>query len=227
MNEFPAAIGDQWRVIRILGRGGEGIVYLVEDRATSQRWVWKSYHDPVPAAWLPGLAAYQGSVLAPDCPGLPPITLVQHQDKVLGVRYPYVALYRVHRRILRSIGQVGQALVGAYCQMQHYLMSRHRLSLYDADPVNFMLARDGQFYWTDFGYGVAALDHPSYMKCGLLEYGFATLLLGIHDVNFKLLAQPLESYTYHGPCAYLMNPALDDIASKHPWVRKILEAARG
>jgi hypothetical protein len=35
MNEQPAGIGDGWRVLRLLGEGGEGVVYLIEDKATS------------------------------------------------------------------------------------------------------------------------------------------------------------------------------------------------
>jgi hypothetical protein len=226
MNEQPAGIGDGWRVLRLLGEGGEGVVYLIEDKATSRRWVLKSFHSPLPAPCLQSLQIYNSGILAGDCPGLPEFELVQDRDSILGVRYPYVALYHVHWRILRSIGQIGKALVGSYCQLQHHLISRLGIAIWDADPVNFMLARDGYFYWIDFGTAMEVVNRPTGESRGGFEYGFATLLLGIHGINFKLLAQYSESYTYAGPCIYFMNAALDDVACRHHWVREIVETVR-
>ena len=226
MTVCPATIGDGWRVVRSLGEGGEGAVYLVEEPATSRRWVLKCFHSPFAASRLRALQIYQSGVSAHDCPGLPAIELVQDRDWIVGVRYGYVALHHVHWRVLRSVGQVGQALVGTYCHMQHHLISKHGIAIWDADPVNFLLARDGHFHWTDFGKGMEVAARPTGTSLGGFEYGFVTLLLGIHGINFKLLADYSDAYTYAGPCTYFMHPALDEVARKHRWVREIVEAVR-
>lgn len=226
MTARRAPVSDGWRVVRSLGQGGEGAVYLVEEQATSQRWVLKSFHSAFPASRLRALQIYQSGVLAHDCPGLPAIELVQDRDWILGVRYRYVALHHVHWRVLRSMGHVGQALVGSYCHMQHHLISRHGIAIWDADPVNFLLARDGHFHWTDFGKGMEVAARPTGASLGGFEYGFVTLLLGIHGINFKLLADYSDAYAYAGPCTYFMHPALDEVAGKHRWVREVVEAVR-
>lgn len=156
----PNYRGDGWRVIRSLGAGGEGTAFLVEDKTTAKRWVWKSFHSPLPRAQLRSLEIYESGMLTGDCPGLPPIELVRDQDWVFAVRYPYTPVYHVHWRLLRSLAQVGQALVGAFCQMQHHLISRHDIAVWDADPMNFVLARDGHFHWTDFG-GAMEIASPA------------------------------------------------------------------
>jgi hypothetical protein len=89
-----------------------------------------------------------------------------------------------------------------------------------------MLARDGHFYWTDFGRGFEVARRPTGRTLGGFEYSFVTLLLGIYGINFKLVSGYSESYTYDGPCLYFSNPALDEVASKHYWVRDIVEAVR-
>lgn len=227
-NEHPPAVSDGWRVIRPLGEGWEGVAHLVEDKATSRRWVFKSFHRPLRADRLHALQIYQSGILAQDCPGLRPIELVRDGEQVLGVRYPHLALYNVQWRVLRAIEHVGQAMVGAYCRFQHHLISRHGIAIWDAHPENFMLSRDGHYYWTDFGRGFEVAKRPTTGRTlGGFEYSFVTLLLGIYGINFKLIAPYSESYTYDGPCIYFMNAALDEVASKHHWVRDIVETVRG
>jgi len=227
MDEHPAIIDNGWRVIRPLGEGWEGVAHLVEDKATSRRWVFKSFHRPLPADRLHALQIYQAGILAQDCPGLRPIELIWDGDRALGVRYPHVALYNVQWRVLRRVERVGQVMVDSYCRFQHHLISRHGIAIWDAHPENFMLSRDGHYYWTDFGRGFEVAKRPTTGRTlGGFEYSFVTLLLGIYGINFKLLAGYSESYTYDGPCIYFMNPALDDVASQHQWVRDIVEAVR-
>ena len=228
MDEHPAIVGNGWRVIRPLGEGWEGVAHLVEDKATSRRWVFKSFHRPLPADRLHALQIYQSGILAQDCPGLRPIELIWDGDRALGVRYPHVSLYNVQWRVLRRFEQVGQVMVDSYCRFQHHLISRHGIAIWDAHPENFMLCRDGHYYWTDFGRGFEVAKRPTTGRTrGGFEYSFATLLMGIHGINFKLLTGYSDTYTYDGPCVYFMHPALDEVANKHPWVGEIVEAVRG
>jgi hypothetical protein len=228
MNRDLAGDCDRWHVLGSLGQGGEGAVYLVVDKTTSQRWVLKSFHSPLSASQMRALRRYESGIVGEDCPGLPMIKLVCDQDWIHGVRYQHIALHRVHWRLLRSVCQLGQALVGSYCRMQHHLISQHGIAIWDASLKNFMLARNGHFYWIDFGKGMEVVEHLPPDQClGGFEYGFARLLAGVHGVYFRSVASYSECYTYAGPCTYFMHPVFDDIAEECDWARDLVEMVRG
>jgi len=218
---------DRWHVLRSLGQGGEGAVYLVKDKTTSHRWVLKSFHSPLSASQQQALRRYESGIVGEDCPGLPVVRLVCDEDWIHGVRYRHIPLYKVHWRLLRSIDHLGQALVGSYCRMQHHLISQHGIAIWDASLTNFMLARNGHFYWIDFGKGMEVAEHlPPGLSLGGFEYGLARLLLGIHGIYFRSIASYSESHTYDGPCSYFMHPAFDTIAEKCAWTRALVEMVR-
>lgn len=228
LSRCPSGCGDRWRVLKCLGAGGEGTAFLVEDSTTSKQWVRKSFHSPLPAARLRSLQIYESRIVGGSCPGLPAIELVQDQDRVFGVRYPYTPVHHVHWRLLRSFAQVGQTMIGGFCRMQYHLISQLGTAIWDADPVDLMLARDGHFHWTDFG-GAMEIARPARRgkSRGGFEYGFVRLLLGIHGINFKLLADYSRSYTYAGACTYFRHAVLDTVAGQHRWVREIVDTVRG
>jgi len=90
-----------------------------------------------------------------------------------------------------------------------------------------MLARNGHFYWIDFGKGMEVAEHlPPGLSLGGFEYGLARLLLGIHGIYFRSIASYSESHTYDGPCSYFMHPAFDTIAEKCAWTRALVEMVR-
>lgn len=51
--------------------------------------------------------------------------------------------------------------------------------------------------------------------------------MGIHGINFKLLADYSTSYTCAGACTYFRHAVLDTVAGQHPWVREIVDTVRG
>ncbi|NIV39178.1 MAG: hypothetical protein GWN58_60100, partial [Anaerolineae bacterium] len=91
------------------------------------------------------------------------IELIEDSDHVLAVAYPYRRLRYLNRRLLYWIDQIGQALFGAFCRMQAYLVSQHNMALWDVSADNFMVDASGQFWLTDYGYGIARLDNRRYL----------------------------------------------------------------
>ena len=229
MNRKLASVMDitaNYQVLRVLGQGGEGTVYLVKDRAEARRLVLKVFHEPRPRAWVPGLEIYANSVAPNDC-GLPVIRLLQDSDQIIGIQYPFVQLYQIHPRVLRLSERVAQALFGAYCRMQSYLMSEFGIGLWDVMVDHFMIAKGGQCHYVDFGYGVQTINQPRCLEQGLLGYGFSMLLLSIHGKNIRLVVPTSKDYSYDKPCIYCMNKELDAVAAQHSWAREVLFEVRG
>ncbi len=224
IENLPVNLATNYDVLKILGQGGEGTVYLVEDKAGANL-VLKVLHNPYPRVWTAGLRKYADSVIANEY-GLPVITLLQNSDKVFGIQYPFVQLYQIHWRILQSSEQVAQAIFGAYCRMQSYLMSRYSIGLRDTPVEHFMIARDGQCHFVDLGLGISTIDNRRTLEYGLLGYGVADLLLSIHHINIKHSMLPVKGYSYDRSCIYCMNEELDAVAKQHRWVQDILSDLR-
>lgn len=103
------------RVLKTLGRGGEGTVYLVAEDADDRSRVLKVFHTPLRKAWAAGLQIYASQV-GPNDLGLPPIALWEDQDKILGVTYPFIPLTIVHRRLIMASDRIAQAIYGRLSQ---------------------------------------------------------------------------------------------------------------
>lgn len=215
-----------WRLIRTLGRGGEGAVYLVEDDRSGIRYAAKIFSSPRSKASCIGLQIYSERIHDAEPLGLPRIELLENEKEILGVAYQHHRLHKVHHRLLGSRDQLAQSLAGSYCRMQYYLMSTSKLALWDADSSNFLLRKDGVFQWIDFGWGVAPIDGPVCIEQGLFGYGFAMHLLSLYNVNIKPAVEPSEGYSYTKSCRYCMDPRLDVVALKHAWLRDILSEVR-
>jgi hypothetical protein len=227
MSDIPNldSINPNWRLKRPLGRGGEGTVYLVEDTGSRLRYVVKLFHRPRSVPESKNLLLYADRVDGP-CIGLPKINLVMDSGQLRGVFYVHRPLYRVHRRLLLGSEHLQKALVGAYCAMQRHLLSRSRMVLWDADAQNFLLDRDGIFHWTDFGWGIAAADHPWNARDGHVGYGFAMLLLSVHGINIKPRVVPQPGYSLAEPCRYCADSRLDALAARHGWLHRVITMAR-
>lgn len=74
-----------YHVLRILGLGHEGTVYLVEDKDRLRKLILKVFHKPHPRDGHSGLIIYADNITANDY-GLPVITLLQRSDKIFGVQ---------------------------------------------------------------------------------------------------------------------------------------------
>jgi hypothetical protein len=229
VRESPApswAIQRNWQLVGTLGQGGEGMVYLVEDDRSGIKYAAKIFSSPRSMASCIGLRIYSDRVKDAESLGLPTIELIENEDQALGIAYRHQRLHKVHHRLLGSIDRIAQALLGSYCQMQHYLISTSDLALWDADASNFLLRKDGVFQWVDFGWGVAPTDGPVCTEQGLFGYGFAMHLLSLYNVNIKPAVEPSGGYSYTEPCRYCRDPRLDVVALKHPWLRDILVEVR-
>jgi hypothetical protein len=199
-------------------------VYLVQDRHSDERHVLKVFHKPWPKAQVRGLQTYTDGVAVGDCAGLSAIELIQDSNHILGVLYPYQRLRYLNRRLLWTVDQIGQALLGSYCRMQAYLASQHNLGLWDVSADNFMVDVDGQFWLTDYGYGIARFDDEYHLARGSFEYGFVMLVLSIYGTNIRQIRQLTPGYSYDSQCLYCTE--LANVASRHVWIQTIANQLR-
>ena len=217
---LPKKLGIYWRLIKVLGEGWEGCVYLIQDKRTRDKKILKVFHQPLPDIWAKDLRFYADNVAEAGAIGLSPIELVLDSSEVIGLLYPYQRLYQLNRRILWSVDQIGQSLVGSYCRMQCYLMKKYHMGLWDVSANNFGLDRFGQYWFIDFGYGLASLENPVCLDRGLFEYGFVMLLLSIYDINLREIIPHAKGYSCLDTCIY--SRELDNLVSRCDWAEPIL-----
>ena len=222
---WPVGLPPNCQIQKVLGDGGEGRVYLVADVSTNNKSVVKIFRSPRTEWECRGLRAYADCVTG-EYPGLPKLGILENEDGILGVSYEYHPLYEIHYRLWGVSRHLARAVIGSYCRMQSYLMSTAGIVLWDADVVNFLLARDGQFHWVDFGWSVQPIDDSFILDQGGLGYGFAMLLLSAHGVNIKPLMLPGPGYSLTQPCRYCLDPRLDALATRHSWLRQVLDEIR-
>ena len=220
----PSQALARWKLCKLLGQGYEGSVYLVQDRDSDQRCILKVFHNPWPKAQVRALQRYAVSVAEDSCAGLSSIELIQDSDHILAVAYPYRRLRYLNRRLLYWVDQIGQALLGSFCRMQAYLISRHNMALWDVSADNFMVDANGQYWLTDYGYGIAALDNEYHLDRGMFEYGFVMLVLSISGTNIRLVRQPTPGYSYNSHCLYCTE--LGAVDSHPAWIGTIANQLR-
>jgi hypothetical protein len=154
------------------------------------------------------------------------ISLLGDADEIVAIAYPFAPLYPIHWRIPVYFESAAQAIFGAYCRMQSYLLTRANIVLLDTVKDNFMIARDGQIHFVDFGFGVRSAHHPQVVDEGRLGYGFAMMLLSLYNQNLKLEMRPAAGYAQDRPCVYCASRSLDQLAGRHAWIAEILSQVR-
>jgi serine/threonine protein kinase len=223
----PSDIDPCYELLKTLGYGYEGYVYLVRDQATGHRLVLKIYHDPFdhePFIW-DGLKLYAERIQTNPY-GLYKVTLVERQSQIIALLYSFEKLYPLDYRLFEITDYIGESLFGQFCLMQWYLMSRG-LGVIDPVTDNFLLALDGKFHYIDYGLGIRSVTEPLAFERGLFGYGFAMLLLNIHNINLRLEMPSSPNYSYDKPCIYTMCRALEHVAARRPWVGRILSEVCG
>jgi hypothetical protein len=210
-----------YRVIKVLGKGSEGIVYLVEDKDRANKLVLKLFHEPHSRDWFTGLSAYADNISSNEL-GLPVTQLLYQKADIIGLVYPYVQLYTLHWRIFNIFDKVAMSVVGSYCRKQYYLMTKHGLAIYDPVLLNLMVDKQGRWHYLDIGGGICLLNDPWIRKLGAIGYGFASMLLSIYNVTLHHYIKYQEFYTYDATCFYCSCKWLNDIAERHLWVKGIL-----
>jgi serine/threonine protein kinase len=216
---------NNYHVLKVLGQGSEGTVYLIEDNERLSQLVLKVFHKRRTSDWLPGLPVYAQKIEANDF-GLPVITLLYDKDEIIGLTYPFVKLSSLHWRITCSITEVAKSLVGSYCQKQYYLMTKHGLALYDPVVSNLMVDDEGQWHYMDIGGGICLLNDPWVRNHGEIGYGFASMLMSIYDLALHKSLMPIEGYSYEIPCVYCNSEWLSALAMQHDWIQEILNGVR-
>lgn len=214
-----------YHVHTVFGQGSEGTVYLIEDEKRTSKLVLKIFHEPHTPDWFPGLISYAEHINTNDY-GLPNVTLLYDGDKIIGAVYPYIELSPLHWRILKSVERVGQSVVGSFAQKQYFLLSEHSLALCDPVLPHFRVDRQGLWHFMDIGASIRSIDDPKAHQNGLLGYRFASLVMGIHNVEIHRLMHTTENYSYAEPCVYWRNEWLDAIAIQHDWVKELVSDIR-
>jgi hypothetical protein len=213
------------RVIKCLGRGGEGIVYLIQENDSKQKFVVKVYHKPHERIWSTGLEIYEQNVDAPEL-GLSPITLIGDTQVIQAIKVPYTPLHEVHWRLLYYSENIAKAMFRSFCKMQYYLMTGSGICLLDSTTNNLMLDYQGRFHFVDFGWLVHKIESARVTAEGRLGYGVAMLLLNVYNRNIKHSILPSTGYSYDTPCVYFAITDFDELASEHNWVTGILKKVR-
>jgi hypothetical protein len=190
-----------YKIVKHLGRGEEGVVYLLADRYNKDHLVLKVLFEPRASSCARGIELY-GAIEPPSTLGLPTIYLVRDSPYVVGYWYPHTKLYHVHFRILCHLDVFSQALLSAIFRMQSYLMANHHLALHNAVTSQFMLSRQGRFHFVDFGWAISSLESPSVLSGTTLQafslsLDFTTIGLRNSAIMFLsriLLLAPAGSY---------------------------------
>jgi serine/threonine protein kinase len=223
---LPLKFGNSdYKLLKCLGRGGEGIVYLVQEISSKQKYVVKVYYKPMERIWSEGLLTYEQKVNSPEL-GLTHITLLGNPDEIRAVKYPYTQLYQLHWRNFFYIENTAKALFRSFCRMQHYLMAKCGICLLDVITENFMLDKEGHFHFIDFGWLVRRIDHQPSIREGKFGYAVAMLLLDLYHENIKHTIDSMPNYPYNEPCVYFNITPMDELANSRAWVKDILEKVR-
>jgi hypothetical protein len=219
--------GSGYKVLEVLGAGDEGVVCVARNDVTGHKLVVKKFREPRSLSWVSvsGLHRYATGVTQNGL-GLPSIQLLVHDERVEGVCYPWFPLYHIHPRVLAASDRMRRSVAGAFCCMQHFLMSQLQIGLWDAYADNFLLDRHGHWHFTDFGYGISPLHQPECFGQGYWGYALAMLLLSLHGTNIKHIVAPSSGYQYDRPCKFWMVEELDDLARTRSWIRNLVSEVR-
>ena len=150
----PAVIAGRYEVVRPLGRGGMGKVFLVEDRETGRRLAMKILRD----RWLYNdrvIARFEREVAALrqlNHPCISKIYDARRSGDMLFFTMEYVEGKSIHQWI-RDRGYIGLgSTVRVLCLVAHALEHAHRITIHrDISPDNIMVLKDGSVRVLDFG----------------------------------------------------------------------------
>lgn len=215
----------QYHELGLLGEGAEGTVYLVEDQKFHKKYVLKLFHEPHDKEWYAGLVEYADKIKKNDL-GLPIISLIDLNNEIIGVVYPYVrTIRRLHHRII-SFDGVAKSIVGSYCQIQIFLISQHKLAIVDTGFGNIGVDVRGVWHQLDMGGGIGKLSNPWVQRTDAVGYGFVELLLSIYNFKIYDYMQFSDIQSRDDPCIYSQTEILDKIALRHAWVQEIVDYVR-
>lgn len=156
MAESGSWIGDQYRIIKRLGKGGTSSVYLAEDRQLHLRWAIKEI--PAYGTFVKKSTGVWNEIQILKRlhhPQIPRIVGVISQDHCFYVVMDYIegeSLDQIRRKTEKM--RVSQIIDWALqlCEIFDYLHSRKPLIIYqDVKPENILQKADGTLMLVDFG----------------------------------------------------------------------------
>ena len=188
-----------YQILRTLGRGGEGSVFLGKHCMTEQLWALKI----VPASDENGFHELD-MVKRLRHPSLPRVIDVFRCDQVWVLVMEYIQgmtladLTKGDRRL--NYDQVIDT-AGQLCSVLHYLHSRrHPVVHLDLKPSNLILDRRGRLYLTDFGSAMHPGDERGMIRKGTAGYAapeqyhpdetldFRSDIFGLGAVLYRLIS---------------------------------------
>ena len=169
---LPAGIvlQGQFRIVRVLGIGGMGAVYLAEDTSLfGQRWAVKELLDSFTspqeraAAWKQ-FEQEARILVALDHPNLPKIVRHFSENGRLYLVMTFIEGQTLEKVLEQAKGPLPETQVLEWakqiCDVLQYLHSQSPPVVFrDLKPSNIMLGRDGRIFLIDFG--IARLFDPT------------------------------------------------------------------
>lgn len=182
---FPGrVIANRYRVVRVLGRGGMGVVSEVEDLQTSARHAIKFLREDVESDIKPNARFLREAKLATRLSNPHSCRVLSIGDWELG---PYIVMELLEGRALSSILERGRRLdwrvaVRIAYEMCSALAEAHQLGIVhrDVKPGNVYVARmpDGHVLTKVLDFGVAKIPASVVTKHGERSLTDASTLLG-------------------------------------------------
>lgn len=188
--EAGAVIGGRYKIIKVIGRGGMGTVYLAEHYLLGQKWAIKEFHkeSQINGGLIRQSLLTETNILKKLChPNLPQIIdVIQTKEKVFLVM-EYIEGITL-TEIIETWGAQKETQVIKWakeiCDVLIYLHTRTPPIIYcDLKPSNIMVKEDGKIMLIDFG--TAQEYYKDNDKCSICwgtEY-FAAPEQFTHDAN--------------------------------------------
>lgn len=207
-----------FQILRTLGQGREGTVY--KGLKDGREYVVKMFND------LSGseadLKAYCERVTTQEA-GLFPVDLIHEGERIAGLYYSYVPLFRIPGVAYRRSVSVRQALLSQYCLTQAYLMRKHAMEM--VDGAQFLMAKDGQLYYVDYGSTIVRADND---WCRTRGYTVFSLLSVLFEPSGTILDRNIRQpgFDYGRPCAFVQPAQYEALLRCSPWTAPVIERIR-
>ncbi len=173
--EEEALPGDRFTLLRLLGQGGGGHVYLANDRLHGAPVALKRLHFSEDGKSLK--TRLRGSLLVSSIPSHPCLLPILDVDPALGITtHPYIQGSDL-RSLLGSPLSLARwrknmlALVRGLSHLHH-----HGILHLDIKPSNVLLSNSGDIFLTDYS---LACDAPPWPALGTPDYAAPEMLLGL------------------------------------------------
>ncbi|MGN0203300.1 MAG: serine/threonine protein kinase [Coprococcus sp.] len=162
MLEIGTVVDDRYRVLRELGRGGTGIVYLALDERSNRTWAIKVISGEKEDHDLARRALMSEAYILKSLHHryLPVIAEILENEDCVIIIMEYIEGRSMKEMLIDSMKRDGHPLLledvimwaGQLCEVLHYLHTAENAVIYgDLKPGNVMVRPDGSIALIDFG----------------------------------------------------------------------------